>query len=132
MRLDQITLRSIPRLAGAIGIVTAGLLVASGSILYAQRPWAGRAKTVARPSLAVTVESFSTEDFDPVAAVIVATLGTNGGNTIRTTTFYDDNTGGEKDPRVEFVTPVAGTYLLLVNDLRDAVVGCYRYQLAGK
>jgi hypothetical protein len=178
MRLDQITLRSIPRLAGAIGIVTAGLLVASGSILYAQRPWVGRAKTVARPSaissaqvrpirpqaqingpadgiyctsatdngvgvhnlgflpsgvsLAVTVESFSTEDFDPVAAVIVATLGTNGGNTIRTTTFYDDNTGGEKDPRVEFVTPVAGTYLLLVNDLRDAVVGCYRYQLAGK
>jgi hypothetical protein len=82
-------------------------------------------------SAALTVESFS-QDFDPVAAVIVATLGENGGNTIRTTTFYDDNSGGDKDPRIEFVTPVGGTYLLLVNDLRDAVVGCYRYQLSGR
>ena len=82
-------------------------------------------------SAALTVESFS-QDFDPVAAVIVATLGENGGNAIRTTTFYDDNSGGDKDPRIEFVTPVGGTYLLLVNDLRDAVVGCYRYQLSGR
>lgn len=82
--------------------------------------------------LAITVESFSSQDFDPVAAVVVATLGENGGNNVRTTTYYDDNAGGDKDPRIELVTPVGGTYLLLVNDLRDAVVGCYRYQVSGR
>jgi hypothetical protein len=76
----------------------------------------------------VTVEGFS-EGFNPVAAVLVATVGSSAGNNVRTTTFYDDDSGGEGDPRVQFTTPVGGTYLLLVNDLTDAVVGCYRYQV---
>lgn len=76
----------------------------------------------------VNLQSFST-DFNPVAAVIVSKMGANGANNIQTTTFYDDDSGGGSDPKVDFVTPHAGVYLLLVNDKTDANVGCFRYQL---
>lgn len=79
-------------------------------------------------NVSVTVESYS-ENFNPVAAVLVSSIGQVAGNTIKTTTFYDDDSGGDRDPRVEFVAPQAGTYLLMVNDLTDATVGCYRYQV---
>lgn len=51
------------------------------------------------------------------------TIGQGAGNTIKTTTFYDDDSGGNRHPRVRFVAPQDGTYLLLVNDLTDAVIG---------
>jgi len=79
-------------------------------------------------NVTVTIESFS-EGFNPAAAVLVPSLGQAAGNTIKTATFYDDDSGGDQDPRVEFVAPQAGTYLLMVNDLTDATVGCYRYQV---
>jgi hypothetical protein len=78
--------------------------------------------------VAVTVEGIS-PDFNPVAAILVPSIGQAAANTIKTTTFYDDDSGGDSDPRVEFVTPTDGTYLLMVNDLTDATVGCYRYQV---
>jgi len=59
----------------------------------------------------------------------VPSLGQAAGNAVKTTTFYDDDSGGDRDPRIEFVAPQAGTYLLLVNDLTDASLGCYRYQV---
>lgn len=79
-------------------------------------------------NVSVTVESYS-EGFNPVAAVLVASIGQAAGNTIKTTTFYDDDSGGEGDALVSFVAPQAGTYLLMVNDLTDTTVGCYRYQV---
>lgn len=79
-------------------------------------------------NVSITVESYI-DNFNPVAAVLVASIGQGAGNTIKTTTFYDDDSGGDRDPRIEFVAPQAGTYLLLVNDLTDATVGCYRYQM---
>ena len=78
--------------------------------------------------VSVTVESYS-EGFNPVAAVLVASIGQAAGNTIKTATFYDDDSGGEGDALVAFVAPQAGTYLLMVNDLTDTTVGCYRYQV---
>ena len=77
----------------------------------------------------VTIESFS-EDFDPVAAVIVSKVGEKAGNNVRVATFYDNDSGGEGDPRVDFVTPQEGDYLLLVGDYTDAAVGCYRYEVS--
>jgi hypothetical protein len=79
-------------------------------------------------NVTITVESVS-DDFNPAAAVVVPLLGQPAGNTIKTTTFYDDDSGGDRDPRVEFVAPQAGTYLLMVNDLTDVTAGCYRYQV---
>lgn len=79
-------------------------------------------------NVTVTVESFS-DGFNPVAAVVVSTIGQPAGNAIKMTTFYDNDSGGEGDPRVEFVSPQDGTYLLMVNDLNDGDVGCYRYQM---
>ncbi len=76
----------------------------------------------------VTVESFS-EDFDPVATVLVPTIGEKAANTAKIVTFYDNDSGGDKDARVDFVTPQSGNYLLLVGDFTDAVMGCYRYQV---
>ncbi len=77
----------------------------------------------------VTVDSYNAE-FDPVAAVVGATLGLGAGDTVKTVTFYDNDSGGEKDARVEFVTPQSGNYFLLVGDYPDAVTGCYRYEVA--
>jgi hypothetical protein len=76
----------------------------------------------------LTVESYS-EGFDPVAAVVVTTLGEKAANTVKVTTFYDNDSGGEGDARVDFVTPQDGNYILLVGDFTDTVVGCYRYQI---
>jgi hypothetical protein len=79
----------------------------------------------------VTVEGFS-DGFNPVAAVVVSTIGQPAGNTIKTTTFYDNDSGGDGDPRLEFVAPQDGTYLLMVNDVNDGDVGCYRYQVVAR
>lgn len=76
----------------------------------------------------VTVDSYNS-GFDPVAAVVGATMGLGAGDTIRTVTFYDNDSGGEKDSRIEFVTPHSGNYFLLVGDYPDAVTGCYRYEV---
>ena len=78
----------------------------------------------------ITIQSLTTTNgFNPVAAVVVARMGAKAGNTIQTSTFYDDDSGGVQDPRLDFVTPFGGNYLLLVNDNTDATIGCYRYQM---
>lgn len=79
-------------------------------------------------NVVVTVDANSNNSFDPVAAVVVAALGEKAGNTVKTTTFYDNDSGGDKDARVSFTTPQAGTYLLLVTDYTGKSPGCYRYQ----
>lgn len=79
-------------------------------------------------NVAITVESYSENAFDPVAAVIVASVGQKAGNAVKVTTFYDNDSAGDKDAKVSFVTPQAGTYLLLVTDFPGQSGGCYRYQ----
>lgn len=76
----------------------------------------------------VTVESYS-DNFNPVAAVVVATLGEKASNAARITHFYDNDTGGDGDARIDFVAPQSGNYILLVGDFTDKVAGCYRYQV---
>jgi hypothetical protein len=76
----------------------------------------------------VNVEASSPNDFDPVAAVLVAALGAAGANNIKATTFYDNDSGGVKDARISFVAPQAGTYILMVTDNSGKNAGCYRYQ----
>lgn len=76
----------------------------------------------------ITVESYS-DGFDPVAAVVAPTLGQKASNNVHITTFYDNNSGGGSDSKIDFVTPQAGNYILLVGDYPDTVVGCYRYQV---
>lgn len=76
----------------------------------------------------INVESYSRNEFDPVAAVVVATMGVPGANNIKTTTFYDNDSGGGKDVRITFVTPQAATYVLFVTDNSGKTPGCYRYQ----
>ncbi len=80
-------------------------------------------------SVTVTIEPF-TENFHPAAAVLVATLGAKAAGTVQLTSFYDDEAGDVPEVRVSFVTPQNGTYVLLVNDFDDAIVGCYRYQVS--
>ena len=76
----------------------------------------------------VTVDSY-TDGFNSVAGVIVPTLGQKASNNVRSANFYDDDSGGSGDPKIDFVTPQEGNYILLVGDYTDTVVGCYRYQL---
>jgi len=76
----------------------------------------------------INIESYSRNDFDPVAAVVVATMGVPAANNIKTTTFYDNDSGGGKDARIAFVAPQSATYILLVTDNSGKTAGCYRYQ----
>ena len=78
----------------------------------------------------VVVESVTGAPFDPVATVIVVGLGVPAGNTAKATTFYDNDSGGDKDPQIAFVTPQEGTYVLLVGDNSGSGGGCYRYQVS--
>ena len=78
-------------------------------------------------SVTVTVESYS-DRFNPAAAVIVATVGEKGGNNVKTAAFYDNDSGGDNDAKIDFVTPQSGDYILLVGDYTDAYTGCYRYE----
>jgi len=79
-------------------------------------------------NIEINVESYSRNEFDPVAGVVAATLGVPGANNIKTTTFYDNDSGGGKDVRITFVSPQAGTYVLFVADNSGKAAGCYRYQ----
>ena len=81
-------------------------------------------------NMIVTVESYADNGFDPVAAVVATTLGEKAANNVKTTTFYDNDSGGDKDVHISFVTPQQGTYLLLVGDFAGKSPGCYRYQVA--
>ena len=67
--------------------------------------------------------------FDPVAAVVVAGVGATAGSTVKTSTFYDNDSGGGKDPRITFVAPQRGTYFLLIGENSGSGGGCYRYQV---
>ena len=76
----------------------------------------------------VDVESYTQGgDFDPVAAVVLTVMGAAGGNAAKVTTFYDNDSGGARSPHISFVTPQAGTYVLLVSDQTGKENGCYRY-----
>ena len=77
----------------------------------------------------VIVESYS-DGFDPVAAVVGAMVGQKAGNTVKTATFYDNDSGGDKDAKIDFVTSQTGNYLLIVGDYTDVSTGCYRYEVA--
>jgi hypothetical protein len=79
-------------------------------------------------NIEINVESYTANEFDPVAAVMVATMGVPGANNIKATTFYDNDSGGGKDVKISFVSPQAGTYVLLVTDNSGTAAGCYRYQ----
>lgn len=78
----------------------------------------------------VIVDSFGPATFDPVANVFVASLGTPGSGTAKTCTFYDNDSGGDKDPQIAFTTPQDGTYFLLVGENSGSGGGCYRYQVS--
>lgn len=81
-------------------------------------------------SVTVIVSAAGPATFDPVATVFVASLGVPGGGTVQTTTFYDNDSGGEKDPQISFTSPNDGTYFLLVGENSGSGVGCYRYQVS--
>ncbi len=76
----------------------------------------------------INVEAASRNEFDPVAAVVVASLGAAAANNVKATTFYDNDSGGVKDARISFVAPQAGTYVLMITDNSGKNPGCYRYQ----
>ena len=78
----------------------------------------------------VTVVSSGPSTFDPVAAVMVASVGATAGGNVKVNTFYDNDSGGDKDPRVAFVAPQEGTYFLLVGENSGNGGGCYRYQVS--
>ena len=78
----------------------------------------------------VVVEAFGDASFDPVATVVVVSLGVPAGGSAKATTFSDNDSGGDKDPQIAFTTPQDGTYLLLVGDNSGSGAGCYRYQVS--
>ena len=104
------------------GIVLLALFAYSITVEGGQRPLPGSGKKQVWQSQRATNRA------EPIVRPR-ASIGQAAGNTIKTTTFYDDDSGGEGDALVTFVAPQAGTYLLMVNDLTDATVGCYRYQI---
>jgi hypothetical protein len=56
-------------------------------------------------------------------------VGQKAGNTVKTAAFYDNDSGGDKDAMIDFVTPHTGNYLLVVGDYADVTTGCYRYEV---
>ena len=76
------------------------------------------------------VVSNTSGSFDPVAAVLVVSLGVPAGGTAKANTFYDNDSGGDNDPRITFTTSQDGTYVLLVGDNSGSGAGCYRYQVS--
>ena len=124
----------VPTRGGAITIGPQADIGGDAAGLYCATPVENGVKThdlgglPAGIRVVVTVEGFSV-GFDPVAAVSVVSLGQKAANNVRFTNFYDNDSGGEGDARVEFVTPQSGIYVLHVGDFADATAGCYRYHV---
>jgi hypothetical protein len=63
--------------------------------------------------------------FDPIAIVRGSDFDSGGGGFFR----YDDDSGGDMDPLIDFVAPFNGTYVLHVREFGGDDFGCYRYRV---
>jgi hypothetical protein len=82
------------------------------------------------PSNSRVTITFSS-DFDPVAAVTIAQMGSDAPDRVARAAYWaDDDSGGNLEPELRFTTTYSGTLVLHVSKYsaeRDA--GCYFYKV---
>ena len=78
--------------------------------------------TVARTR--VKVDILSGDNIDPMAALVVLQMGPNAPGDARAQYKFDDDSGGNLDPRVELTTEYDGNLVLSVGSY-DGSFGCY-------
>jgi hypothetical protein len=72
----------------------------------------------------IRVDVISGDGIDPVATLIVLQMGANAPNNARAQYVYDDDSGGNLDPRIEFTTEFDGNVVVSVGSYSGGF-GCY-------
>ncbi len=82
------------------------------------------------PSASHVTITFSS-DFDPVASVSIAQLGSGAPDRLARLSYWsDDDGGGNLEPRLSFTTPYDGTLVLYVSKYSaERTAGCYFYKV---
>jgi hypothetical protein len=72
----------------------------------------------------VKVDIISGDGIDPMASLVVLQMGPNAPDTVRAQYVFDDDSGGNLDPRIEFTTNYDGNLILSVGSFSGSF-GCY-------
>ena len=72
----------------------------------------------------VKVDIISGDGIDPMAALVVLQMGPNAPDNARAQYVFDDDSGGNLDPRIEFTTNYDGNLVLSVGSFSGGF-GCY-------
>jgi hypothetical protein len=72
----------------------------------------------------VKIDVISGEGIDPIASLVVLQMGANAPDGARAQYVYDDDSGGNLDPRIEFTTNYDGNLVLSVGSYSGSF-GCY-------
>jgi hypothetical protein len=65
------------------------------------------------------------EGFDPVAVIRGSNFDLSG----RSFVVTDDDSGGDRSPRFDFIAPFSGNYVMQVREFNGNVFGCYSYRI---
>ncbi len=76
----------------------------------------------------VRVNFQSGEGIDPIATVLILQMGPNAPNNVRASYAFDDDGGGNQDPRLEFTAEYAGNVIVSVGSYDGALVATRRGQ----
>lgn len=110
--------------------VTSGIHCVGGSVVSGKRSLSSNTHYLgfigAGNHLTINFDS----DFDPIAVVIGAQIGSPAPDGVARLTYVaDDDSGGNLEPKVNFTTSFDGTYILVVGSNDPAVTGCYTYEV---
>ncbi len=109
---------------------TSGVHCVGGSLISGNRVRGAAVHPLGFIGIGRTLKINFESDFDPVAVVVGSQVGEGAPDSVSNLfSWSDDDTGGNLEPKIEFTTPFAGTYVLMVGSTDFSVIGCYVYEM---
>ena len=109
---------------------TSGIHCVGGSVISGKRALTSNVHPLGFLGSGNRVTVNFDSDFDPVAIVIGAQIGSPAPDGVAKLTYVvDDDSGGNLEPKVTFTTSYDGSYFLVVGGSDPGVTGCYTFEV---